>query len=107
MSCTASHHRAWLLAVLFGTPGCPDGGVGVGTESSTTGNAAVATAEMPTTHGPTSPTGSQPTGPGGADMGVPEGFAPEPRWVLRDKDGVRVQALVEPRCGQNGDTKSS
>jgi len=24
---------------------------------------------------------------------------PAPRWVLRDKDGNRVKALVEPRCG--------
>jgi hypothetical protein len=24
---------------------------------------------------------------------------PAPRWVLRDRDGQRVQALVEPRCG--------
>jgi len=26
---------------------------------------------------------------------------PAPGWVLRDKDGQRVQALVEPRCGQS------
>lgn len=24
--------------------------------------------------------------------------APAPRWVLRDKDGIRVTAMVEPRC---------
>lgn len=26
-------------------------------------------------------------------------FTPAPRWVLRDKDGQQVPALVEPRCG--------
>ncbi len=33
---------------------------------------------------------------------------PAPRWVVRDKDGNRVQALVEPRCGhgQNGESWS-
>lgn len=32
-------------------------------------------------------------------------YTPAPRWVLRDKDGARVQALVEPRCGPVGDSK--
>ena len=27
-------------------------------------------------------------------------FLRAPRWVLRDKDGARVRALVEPRCGR-------
>lgn len=27
-------------------------------------------------------------------------FLRAPRWVLRDKDGGRVRALVEPRCGR-------
>jgi len=36
-----------------------------------------------------------------------EGFSPEPRWVLRDRDGVRVQALVEPRCGQWSDSEAT
>jgi len=31
-------------------------------------------------------------------MEPPPGYA-EPRWVLRDVSGKRVQALVEPRCG--------
>lgn len=25
---------------------------------------------------------------------------PAPRWVLRDKDGQRIKAMVEPRCGE-------
>jgi len=30
---------------------------------------------------------------------------PVPRWVLRDKDGKPVQALVEPRCGMWNDAQ--
>ncbi len=26
-------------------------------------------------------------------------YVPAPRWVLRDKDGAPIKALVEPRCG--------
>lgn len=33
-------------------------------------------------------------------------YVPAPRWVLRDKDGERVQALVEPRCGTWPDAES-
>jgi len=32
-------------------------------------------------------------------------FVPAPRWALRDRDDNRVQALVEPRCG-DGDAES-
>lgn len=44
-------------------------------------------------------TQATPTGTATGGTGPVEGFSPEPRWVLRDKDGARVQALVEPRCG--------
>lgn len=41
---------------------------------------------------------------------IPEGeqceFVPAPRWALRDRDGNRVQALVEPRCGDGFDAES-
>lgn len=33
-------------------------------------------------------------------------FQPAPRWTLRDKDGERVQALVEPRCGNGTGAES-
>jgi len=33
-------------------------------------------------------------------------YTPAPRWVLRDKDGQRVQALVEPRCGQGSNASA-
>lgn len=32
--------------------------------------------------------------------------APAPRWVLRDKDGVPVKAMVEPRCGITSSAKA-
>lgn len=41
---------------------------------------------------------------------IPEGeqceFIPAPRWALRDRDGNRVKALVEPRCGDNFNAES-
>lgn len=33
-------------------------------------------------------------------------YTPAPRWVLRDKFGEPVKAMVEPRCGQWSDAKS-
>lgn len=39
------------------------------------------------------------TGPSSARMGCTA--VPAPRWVLRDKDGHQVRALVEPRCGMD------
>jgi len=33
-------------------------------------------------------------------------YTPAPRWVLRDNAGKRVQALVEPRCGNNAGAPS-
>ena len=44
------------------------------------------------------PTTTMPSTMGEAG-GIPGGGLGEARWVLRDKDGVRVKALVEPRCG--------
>lgn len=33
-------------------------------------------------------------------------YVPAGRWVLRDKDGARISAKVEPRCGQTPDAAS-
>lgn len=46
-----------------------------------------------------------------AEVGCPDcGSCPcesLPRWVLRDKDGVKVRAHVEPRCTHQKDTEAS
>jgi len=52
------------------------------------------------------PQGAEPQAqePGGVARALCD-YTPAPRWVLRDGDGVRVQAMVEPRCGIVGDLK--
>jgi len=70
--------------------------------SSTTHDASTQGSEtLPTPTG--GMTGSATGASTSADTGEtgPEPFLAEPRWVLRDRDGQRVQALVEPRCGIN------
>jgi len=37
------------------------------------------------------------------EITLPCDESPPPRWVLRDKDGVRISAMVEPRCGDDPD----
>jgi len=81
-----------LLRVLLalggaGAGACADGGATTDS-ASTTG----------TTHDPTNHDTTTPTTPTGGETGK-QPLSPEGRWVLRDKDGARVQALVEPRCG--------
>jgi len=48
-------------------------------------------------------------GSGGGQLVEPRStcdYVPAPRWVLRDNDGNRVQAFVEPRCGRNSEAPS-
>jgi hypothetical protein len=47
----------------------------------------------------TSPSAQMPNVAIRAGESGPCDSTPAPRWVLRDKDGNRLQALVEPRCG--------
>lgn len=90
---TASTGTTTPAPVTSSTGGVPTGGSSG--ESTTTGGstlgAASTTASTTATDGTTA---EPPPHPGG--------FFPEERWVLRDRDGVRVQALVEPRCGYFG-----
>lgn len=108
-------HIGLGIATAMLAPGCPEDGVATTAEAPTSEPTAApaptsTTTQTPTTHGgsepttaATSTTGSETvTGPTSGGGGVPPDlgtFLGEPRWVLRDKDDVRVEALVEPRCG--------
>ncbi len=97
-------HGPCSLAVSLGLAGATACGDSTNflESSSTTGTTQVVTAEAATTQGV--PTGTQTsTTMAGTASSTTGGMGPllpayQPRWVLRDKDGARVQALVEPRC---------
>lgn len=103
-----SRYRVLSVALgLAGATACADDIV-MSDSMSTTGTTQPATTEVATTPG--TPTTGTPTTTsagtsasattGGATTGGTGPLAPgyRPRWVLRDKDGVRIQAFVEPRC---------
>jgi len=88
----------FLLALgVAGVGACGDG-VAATDSAATTGTTEATTTQ--TTLAPT--TMATPTG---GETGQEPAFG-EARWVLRDKDGVRVQALVEPRCGADLDVNT-
>lgn len=76
---------------------------GPGTESTLSATAG-STGTDTSTQGSTTPTqGSTHVTVTQSDTEQPHAAAPEGRWVLRDKDGNAVKALVEPRCGVRRD----
>lgn len=96
-----------LLAIdLMGAYACADSGAATdaATSTGTTPETSTSTSTPTSTQSATQGT---PTGTATGGTGPVEGFSPEPRWVLRDRDGVRVQALVEPRCGQWSDSEAT
>lgn len=106
--------RPLLLGVVVSVGGACSGSSVAVTDTASTGTAAVSTTSVDIT-GTNSATGTEPSVPTGT-TGAPgltgtsdttggDSIFLEPRWVLRDRDGVRVKALVEPRCGYTKDSK--
>lgn len=88
--------RTALTLGLAGAGSCGDSQELASASQSSTTRGSTSTSTTATTGVPTTGTGA-----GATDTTTTGGIPPvgyNPRWVLRDGDGVRVQALVEPRC---------
>jgi hypothetical protein len=97
--------RTALTLGLAGAVACGDSQELASASQSSTTQGTTSTSTMATTSVPTTGAGTTTTTGAGATTTTTTGGIPpvgpvgyNPRWVLRDGDGVRVKALVQPRC---------